>query len=104
MPRSGNTTERGYGVAHTAERQRWAPHVTAGHVPCHARRCLEAEDGRGRTIRPGTPWDLGHTPDRTAWTGPEHRRCNRSEGARRGNQARGQRRHKILRTWHSRDW
>lgn len=35
---------------------------------------------------------LGHTPDRTAWTGLEHAHCNLSEAATRGNQMRGQRR------------
>jgi hypothetical protein len=32
--------------------------------------------------------DLGHNADRTAWTGLEHRRCNRGEGASRGNRIR----------------
>lgn len=33
--------------------------------------------------------DLGHTEDRTAYVGLEHRRCNRGEAATRGNQQRG---------------
>lgn len=82
---TNSTTARGYGTEHQAKRAEWQPLVDAGHVNCHADLCLMLD----RWIAPGTPWDLGHNPDRTIWTGPEHRRCNRSEGARRGNQTRG---------------
>lgn len=75
-----NTTQRGYGSAHQRQRDAWTPKVKTGQVQCHAVICLEPT----RRIAPGTDWDLGHTPDRTAWTGPEHQRCNRSEGGRRG--------------------
>lgn len=68
--------ERGYDAAHRAERKRWLPIVQAGGVLCS--RC-------GHRIQPGSDWDLGHTDDRTAWTGPEHAACNRADGARRGN-------------------
>ena len=98
MPRHRSTTERGYGNDHQALRARWAPSVAAGQVFCHARRCLMPN----RLIRPGMAWDLGHTPDRTAHTGPEHMRCNRSEGAARGNRLRGIAKH--AREWHSRQW
>lgn len=77
MPKPGGTSARGYGTAHQAQRDRWEPDVQAGRAYCHAKHCLQAS----RWIKPGTPWDLGHTPDRTAWTGPEHRGCNRSDGA-----------------------
>jgi hypothetical protein len=73
--------ETGYGPAHEAQRRAWSPKVARGEADCHARICLEPS----RRITPGTEWDMGHTPDRTAWTGPEHARCNRSEGAVRGN-------------------
>lgn len=81
MPRL-TTTQRDYGAQHQAERRRWQ-HVidTEGGALCHAVHCLEPS----RVIRPGAAWDLGHTPDRTRRTGPEHPRCNRSEGGRRGN-------------------
>lgn len=62
--------------------------IDRGPVLCHALVCLEPS----RVIPQGTPgrdWHLGHTPDRTRWTGPEHPRCNTSEGASRGNTARG---------------
>lgn len=83
MPRAGrttgrpkaNTTARGYGTAHQAERKRWSPVVAAGQAWCA--RC-------GRWIAPGQPWDLDHAADRTAYLGPSHRRCNRSAGARLG--------------------
>lgn len=74
------TTERGYGSKHQQLRDHWQPKVAAGLVDCHAVVCLE----QARAIAPGTEWDLGHTPDRTRYTGPEHPRCNRSEGGRRG--------------------
>jgi len=70
---------RGYDGPHTRLRREWEPQVAAGRVCCA--RC-------GAWIPPGAPWDLGHTADRTAYTGPECRACNRAEGAARGNRAR----------------
>lgn len=78
------TAERGYGSDHQAERARWQPVVDAGRGRCHAVKCLMPT----RHIRPGSAWDLGHLPDRTGWSGPEHAHCNRVEGAKRGNKAR----------------
>jgi hypothetical protein len=75
MPSLGTTASRGYGAAHKAERDRWTARVDAGLVDCA--RC-------GQPIEPGRPWDLGHNDDRTGWTGPEHRTCNRVAGARNG--------------------
>jgi hypothetical protein len=75
MPKSGNTTARGYGSAHQRERRRWARELKRlGVLPCA--RC-------GGDIYDGQPFDLGHTDDRTTYTGPEHVRCNRADGGRR---------------------
>lgn len=64
----GSTAARGYGPAHQELRKRWAPAVALGEVICA--RC-------GIYILPGTPWDLGHSEDRTTYNGPEHAKCNR---------------------------
>jgi hypothetical protein len=80
----GATTARGYGADHQRLRAEWDAYVQAGDAYCHAAICLQET----RWIEPGTPWDLGHTPDRQAYTGPEHPKCNRTEGARRGNRNR----------------
>ena len=81
------TTQRGYGAAHQRERKRWESQVRSGLVDCV--RC-------GQRIESGDQWDLGHTPDRTAWTGPEHATCNRSEGGTRGRAMQSGR---TLRPW-----
>jgi hypothetical protein len=74
-PAGAKTAERGYGSRHQRLRRRWAPRVARGEVACA--RC-------GQPITPGEPWDLGHDDhDRTRYTGPEHRRCNRATAARR---------------------
>jgi hypothetical protein len=73
----GTATQRGYGKEHQSERERWAPLVDRGMVACAKCHTL---------IRPGTPWDLGHTGDRKAWTGPEHAACNRSAGGQTAHQ------------------
>ena len=84
--RKGTTAERGYGSPHQKLRAKWKPQVDAGMVNCHAVICVMSS----RWIQPGTPWHLGHTPDRTGWTGPEHQHCGAADGARRGNSRRGQ--------------
>ena len=70
-PRSnGSATARGYGVAHQAARRRWAPMVERGEVLCG--RC-------GRSIDPGTPWDLSHPKDDKGLPPePWHASCNRA--------------------------
>lgn len=95
MTAKPSTSARGYDAAHKHERAKWKPVVERGDAQCHAVNCLETS----RHIPPDATWHLGHTPDRTAWTGPEHERCNTSEGATRGN---AQRRHTpqlVLRDW-----
>lgn len=69
----GTRQQRGYNADHDRLRAELAPIVAAGHAACH--RCHQPID-------PAEPWDLGHTDDRTAWTGPEHASCNRSAGGR----------------------
>jgi hypothetical protein len=66
---------RGYGQAHKAMRKRYAAEVASGQAVCG--RC-------GNWIEPGEPWDLGHNDDRSGYTGPEHRSCNRRAGGRAG--------------------
>jgi hypothetical protein len=75
-----STAQRGYGAEHRQLREQWKPYVDAGQVACFAPRCVKPT----RWIIPGTPWVLGHTPDRTGWTGPEHQACGCADGGRRG--------------------
>lgn len=74
----GTKQQRGYNAQHDELRRRWKPRVERGGVHCHAAQCLMPV----RLILPGQSWDLGHTDDRTAWTGPEHSLCNRASGGR----------------------
>jgi len=70
----GTRQQRGYTAEHDRLRKQLAPLVAQGRARCA--RC-------GEPIHPSEPWDLGHTDDRTAWTGPEHaNRCNRAAGGR----------------------
>lgn len=74
-----------YRHAHQQERKRLEPSVNRGEAYCVEPVCLKAD----RWIEPGTPWDVSHDPTGQTTIGPSHRRCNRSEGARRGNRQRG---------------
>lgn len=80
MPREGTTTERGYGADHQALREQLLPYAYGHLCP----RCDEP-------MLHGQDLDLGHTDDRTAYHGFEHRHCNRSAGAAEGNRRRAAR-------------
>lgn len=95
MTTGGSTTARGYGSAHQAERKRWEPIVATGSVNCANPDC----DRPSQPIDPDEPWDVGHTPDRTGYRGPEHMACNRREGGRNGAYATNQKRAVINRDW-----
>jgi len=85
------TKQRGYGAKHAALRKSWAPKVAMGNVICP--RC-------GFAILPEAAWDLGHSDvDRSEWTGPEHARCNRRAGQRKGAAARRQGRPTDVERW-----
>lgn len=71
-------------TAHKRERRRWAPVVTSGNGWCAERICLMPT----RWLDPGQPWDLAHDHQHGGYLGPAHPRCNRAEGAARGNRAR----------------
>ena len=71
--RRGTPEQRGYNADHRRLRAAYQRRLDAGEaIPCA--RCGQPVDPRD--------WDLGHTDDRTAWTGPEHAHCNRSAAGR----------------------
>ena len=81
----GTTAQRGYGNDHVKLRKQLLAAWKPGD-PCA--RCgqpiwqLQAYDARGRLI---SAIHLGHTDDRTGYTGLEHSTCNEADGARRRN-------------------
>ncbi|HEV7651354.1 MAG TPA: hypothetical protein VGP26_24655 [Actinophytocola sp.] len=78
----GETVAKGYGREHVREREHWTRVIREQRgVRCHARTCVMPSRWIRWDDEVKEPWDLGHTEDRTAWTGPEHRRCNRRAGA-----------------------
>lgn len=85
VPTSPQVKAQTYDAKYKATRAHWKRRIDAGEtVPCW--RCDQPIDKH-------TPWDLGHNGPEVM--GPEHRHrthdCpgNRSEGATRGNQTRG---------------
>jgi hypothetical protein len=84
-----------YGAVHRRLRAWWKPRVEAGGVLCCAVICLYPD----RAIWPGTPWVLGHSTEGSVWTGPEHRRCGESDGARRSGRTPAPRPWIATRAW-----
>jgi hypothetical protein len=81
-----SAARRGYGHRHQKLREEWERKVGAGGVTCS--RC-------GGLISPDEPWDLGHADhDRSVYSGPEHRRCNRATAGRKTTPPR-----EMSRTW-----
>lgn len=72
-----------YGGRHQRIRAELQPLVDTGQAYCAERICLYPS----RWIKPGTAWDLAHA-DGNQYRGPAHAKCNRSEGATRGNRKR----------------
>lgn len=67
--------DRGYGLAHRRERERWATLIKQAPVTC----ARSNEDYCPKTpITPNTEWDLDHNADRTGYLGPAHSVCNRT--------------------------
>jgi hypothetical protein len=78
----GSTTAQGYGWRHQQQRAHWAKVIEAdGGTWCQATVCLMPS----RWITPNEPWDLGHEDGQRGWRGPEHRTCNRTDGAHKSN-------------------
>lgn len=91
MPRTTRrrtTAARGYDGKHKAERRWYEDKLRGGaafRCVCNRSDCPHHEGQCNVVITAATPstdYDLGHTPDRTAWAGLECVPCNRSAGAR----------------------
>lgn len=95
---ASETTRRGYGTRHQKLRAKEDRALKrAGQVPCarcgwpvfhawpldppevHVPNCPQRSSCQGQCW---STWDLGHTDDRTAYSGIEHTCCNRAAGAR----------------------
>ena len=73
--------------AHRAERRRWERRLAAGEsFQCTCTGHCGRHTSCTTIITTGSRWDLGHTEDRTGWTGPECIPCNRGAGAINSNQ------------------
>lgn len=67
-----------YGSQHQRTRDQWAPIVAGGTTVCSR---FNQDPKCPGVIEPGTPWDLDHTDDGTAYLGPSHESCNARAGA-----------------------
>jgi len=77
-------------AAHKQVRAQWAEVITAQPTRCTCTRdACPYHEGQCPVILEPDRFDLGHTPDRSGYIGPECVRCNRSDGARQGNARRG---------------
>lgn len=97
-----STNERGYHSRHQIERRSWQRRLDRGETfrCCCDRDDCTKHDGQCSTIiTASTPWDLGHTDDRTSWTGPECVPCNRGAGGRNGNRVARANAATIVRDW-----
>ena len=71
----GTPAQRGYGTAHRQLRARYAARIAQGETFTCAK-C-------GQPVNHGMTWHLGHTDDRTGYTGPEHELCNLADAGQR---------------------
>jgi hypothetical protein len=77
---NGRTTTLGYGHTHQQERKRLEPIVAQGLTVCTRHGHPQFPDCPG-LIQPTHEWELGHDDtDKGAYTGPEHKTCNRRAG------------------------
>lgn len=76
----GTSTDRGYDAEHQRLKALWQWRIDQGYRVFCKRGC-------GKRIT-GTDWHLGHTDDRTEWTGPECVPCSTADGGRKGLRAR----------------
>lgn len=70
----GSTSARGYGYKHRQIRKQLL-------AQAYGRDCVHCGD----VMQPGQALDLDHTDDRKGYRGFAHARCNRSDGASKGN-------------------
>ena len=82
--------------AHRKLRAQYRKLVDSGQGWCAEVICLEEREGRTRWIPPGSPIDAAHAIDGVTYLGPAHARCNRADGARRGNRMRTRPRRRKL--------
>jgi hypothetical protein len=84
---------------HRATVTRYRHLIDSGHGQCAETTCLYPT----RYIPPGSPFHAAHTPDRTAYLGPAHPRCNLRAAAKAGNAKQQARRQPVKRA-QSRAW